>query len=744
MRKTLSLVALGVVIALLISSGTMAYQNTTGALDLIFVVDSDHERSSYLEAFKNSIDELGVQAESHANVRYGLINLGATQEDLDQIAENGFLLTSDFEAFKTSLAQVEVSDAELSFDRTLELIFTSNVSLRVGSNLCIVYLSDSDLAQVTIGDGAETPQNDIVKLKFAVISQAANDEPSDNVHYWLTESLTTDADMLYRELVDFCGAESSSSAEITQPEETESDSTESAESKTSLDLISTTLESLSERIRVLEAQIQQGTTGAGGTPIEGDVESILQNHSARLELLDQNVTALSAHLLNVPVLEDLSEKVNNAEQVQADLSVSIVLLQDRVVNVEGYSERLDQVELNLTAQNQQLGVINDNASALLAQLTSLENNFGSLPIADIISRIGVLEQTTSTLGVIEASISTLQSDQVNTLGEIDALRQLIDALPMDELSQQILAVNALHNDEIGQARDQITIINGQLANLKVRIASNEALIGELDSRITNLPFEEINAQLTKLSEDLQVQRNTDGMHEVELSEIQKNLADLNELVSRVDNNAARIAPLETLPNRVASLERNHRESAGILATQRTSLDELEMSMDDLSSLLASIRNDIDMLRSDTHSMDLRMMEMQTQQLSDRATFGSRLDLATEALARAQSEINNLQASSVTRNEFMVSNDVIAVDNNDQNRWLRELDERLAEQANEIALIRSVFSDLNTETKIDLLASLDVQNRKLERDVQQLRSIVVYMGAAVALSLVLAFYVLLTQ
>ena len=743
MRKLLAFATLAIVLALAISIGTLAFQESANSLDLIFIVDSNPDRSTYLDSFKQSMGHLGTATAEQSNVRYGLINLGASQEELDRISQDGFLITSEYDQFAAAMNQLESGTSDLPFDQSLEFIFSSNVSLSVGAHLCLIYISDADLGQISLGDGNELTQQNIIELRLALISSASNPDSNELIGHWPVSALSDNPAQLYQELLSFCAGETATeTSQTTQPEV--SDNTESSETKGSLDLIASTIESLSERIRVLEVLIEQGGSGAGGTAIEGDVESVLQNHAARIELLDQNVTALSAHLLNVPVLEDLSDKVINQEQLQADLSVSIVLLQDRIVNVEGYSERLASAEQRLDEQHQRLEALGINTDSLLAQITTIASNFDNLPIVDMIARIGTLEQTTSVLGDLEQTIAALQGEQANTISEVESLRQALDSLPMGLLSQQITDLQALHGNEIGQARDQITIINGELANLEVRISANEALIVELESRLSSLPFDELREQLSSLADDLQVQRNTDGAHEVQIAALEQSLADLSELVSRVDNNAARIAPLETLPNRVASLERNHRETSSILATQRTSMEELELSMDDLSSLLAAMRNNIDMLRSDGHAMDLRMTELQTQVLSDRADFGSKLDLAIEALDRARSDLDALQLNSVTRGEFGSATDSIAIDQADQDRWLRELDEQLTYQANEIALIRAVFSDLNEETKVDLLASLDAQNRKLERDVQQLRNTVVYMGTAVALSLVLVFYVLLSR
>jgi len=732
---SLAIVALVVVSAgaIIVSSSTAwsGFQASEASnFAYFFMIDTSEEMASYLDSLKASVDQLIEATQHESNVQMGLATFNFSSADNDDGAEDLYLsLSGDPQQFREAVVSLTPTQTANTLNFALEHVIGSEFAAAQNLNACLVIVTHFEFENVDFNvtsdqDSAALP------IRFALINpQQIETGDALNIRGFDLELLTSNPAELYEDLVSYCSGEAPMQTErAAQPPEEQPDSETAPESDTTQNEDSETQES-------------------ADTEDLSNTEAVLQRHTADIELLKQNVSALSALLSNVPVLERLQQRLDEQAQLLSDSSVSISELDARLSLVEAFAQRLDQIEVDLGQINvldQQLGDLESSLGTLDSRLMSAESALNSLPISDHQHRLNALEQSTAQISGLQVEIAQLTSELGQLRADLESTQQSIDMLPFSDINGRIDGIDASLQATISDLTDlsgRVGALEADSNEFSMKFNSMESRVADVEAGLTSLPISEIESNITMLGSEVRALNDVDDVISLELQRVNNQLGQFDEVTERISSNEAQIEILSRLIGRVDNIESTHREFSRRLMTNSEQIEAVEAFGLQLSDTIRAIQVDLEALQERIRTNKNRASEIETRHTSDQIELLGKIDVVENGLNEVHEDLSRLLQSSVSRVEY--AGDLERLNNQQQAQDTidSELSDELAQLKADLRTFRMIFVDLNEETRDSLISDFTRDYRQLQNDVQQLRSAVIYLGAGLVISALAILYLM---
>lgn len=796
------------------SSQASAHQ-APESLDVIVIMDESGSMASYVTALQQLADAMAQAMAASSNSRLGLIGYGAIQghANLTNAGEAHLHLdlTSDLSQLKPSTGDLIALGTGGSAFEALTLAL-QRLSGAKSQNGCIVLITDHSPGAGATPESVSQSLNQahaklIEVLGLTDLAQAlqlakghgsAQDFPllAGASQLFNINLMLQDAAAFYQQVLQSCNQTGQAVTSNLLGLEAADDSTLQG-----ISLLSPTFERLQSQIEIDQVllhnlqnspQTQSAGQGAGSER----VEKILQEHAAKIDLLEQNLQSLAPRLVNVPSLGELKTLIQQQSDATTALGTSISDLQNTTAtlgtSIAGLDQRLSAVEeltgrvtaleesSQVSSQQQseadvQIKNISASISQINQQLTAFQSNLAALPLDELKTQ---LDEITSQVASNQDDLKTLTSQFNDLQNNLNALNQrqsqqadkqsavmgaignqlgtlaaLVKDLPVPAIDSRLKALEAdvkvipqqqdglaRLGDSLNQLQNQTTAIQTAVAGLP--IADLSAKLSDLSNGIHALSSHldqaqsESQAESQRLTDTLKAQANqeqaVDGKLASQIAANQKQSAQADLALG---------ADIKSLANRTTAVEKRADSQENSTTSQQKSIQDQEQKIQEISSQLDELQKAIASNASDIKQLTTQLQQENDQQdantkelaATTQATLQAQRDTFTSGIADAKQRLDAVTAAVQAISSQM--SQLHDLDAQDQQLKLDfgQLQNRVEAVDKSLDALNAIFSGLNDETKKNIVDLLQKRFSEMDHEIDVLHQYMFALGAGLLAS-----------
>ncbi|MBI1730929.1 VWA domain-containing protein [Candidatus Acetothermia bacterium] len=820
-----SILILSLLVAILLAgfSSQASTLQTPEPLDVILIMDESGSMAPYITALQRSADALAQAMTALSSSRLGLIGYGAVQGHANTVHAGEAHLHLDL---TSNMTQLNPSSSDLialgTGGSAFEAIMLAlqRLSGAQSQNGCIMLITDHSPG---VGAPQESLSQSLSQAHAKLVEVLALPELAQALQLAKGRGSTQDSPLLagasqlfninqmlqdtaafYQQVLQSCNQTGQAATSNLQGLGAADDA-----ALQGISLLSPTFERLQSQIEInqiwlhdMQSSIQ--AQSQSGSQIEGSerVEKILQEHTAKIDLLEQNLQSLAPRLVNVPTLEELkslvqqqsdaitalgttlSASISELKDRTATLNTSLASLDQRLTLVEALTGRVATLEQGSQVSSQQqseaavqIKNISASISQIDQQLAALQSNLAGLPLDQLKTQ---LDGITSQVSASQSDIKTLASqfnDLQNNLNSLDqkesqqadqqsaamgalatqlgSLSALVKDLPIPAIDSRLQAleadVKAIPQQQEGLARlgdsliqlqNQTTAIQAAVTGLPIADLSDglHALASHLEQAQSNS-----QAESQRLADQLKAQSDqgqaADEKLASQIAASQKESAQADQAQDvGIKSLVGRATSVES---RADSLENSTTSQQKAIQDQEQKIEELTGQLDELQKAVASNASDLKQLTAQLEREN-DQQDSNTKQLAATTQAGlqAQRDTFTAGIADAKQRLDAITAAVQAISSQMSQLHDLDAQDQQFKLDLGQLQNQVAAVDKSLDALNAIFSGLNEETKKNIIDLLQKRFSEMDHEIDVLHHYMFALGAGLLVSALGIIYLLL--